>query len=66
MANRTLGVESLSLSVLPRHREVLDRYADTYGYPGRSPALRRLLDTHPELKRYYEELEEPAPCPTPP
>ena len=62
MANKPLGVEAVSLSLLPKHRQALDQYADEFGYPGRSPALRRLLDTHPELERYYTELEDPAPC----
>ena len=66
MANSTLGFEPMSVTVLRKHRIALDGYATEYGYPGRSATLRRLLDIHPELQNYFEEQEEPTPCPSPP
>ena len=60
MDNRTLGVETMAVTVLPRHREALERFAEAFGYPGRSPALRRILDLSPDLRPYLVEEEEPA------
>ena len=60
-----LGVETLVTTVMPKHRKALDAFAAEFGYPGRSPALRRILDLSPDLKPYLTE-EEPTPCPSTP
>ena len=57
-----IGVTRINVTVLPKHREALERFAAEFGYPGRSPALRRILDLSPDLAPYLEK-EEPTPCP---
>jgi len=63
MANSSLGVKTMVVTVLPKHREALERFAEEFGYPGRSPALRRILDLSPELRPFLSPEEEPTPCP---
>ena len=62
MARADLGVQGLNFTIMPKHRKALEKFAAEFGYPGRSPALRRILDLSPELQKYLIE-EEPTPCP---
>lgn len=62
MAKAGIGVKPINVSIMPIHVEALERYAAEFGYPGRSPALRRILDLSPDLKPYLQE--EPTPCPS--
>jgi len=62
MANAGLGVTQINVTIMPKHVQALERYAEEFGYPGRSPALRRILDLSPDLAPYLK-TEEPTPCP---
>ena len=65
MPRTDLGVEPMNVTVLPKHRDALDAYAAAFGYPGRSAAIRRIIERSPELQPYLVE-EEPTPCPQTP
>ena len=60
MARSGIGVQPINVSIMPAHVEALERFAEAFGYPGRSPALRRILDLSPDLRPYLVEEEEPA------
>ena len=62
MAKPKLNVRGASITLEERHWTALELYADEYGYTGRSPALRRILELSPQLKPYLAE-KEPTPCP---
>jgi len=65
MASKSIGVEPVNFTLLPEHKDALEAFAAEFGYPGRSPALRRILDLSPDLKPYLKK-EEPTPCPSTP
>ena len=48
-----------------KHLAIIDGFMAKYGYPGRSAAVRRILELSPETQSQLPQ-EEPAPCPTPP
>ncbi len=67
MARGTLALKVSSVSLTTRHWQALDSFASEYGYNGRSPALRRILELSPHLQPHLNdsEKEEPTPCPSP-